>query len=342
MSKTVKTSNDLIDDLIRTTFGAEPDVMACMSHGDEQVRLRLLPENETSSDPLDGLEVFWRRTVAASLAMREHRGAVSLLTERQARAVGWPTARMANLSLVLAWALFVAEPAGTYPLLTEADEEAEGPVSPLVGPDEHLPSIEKLLATQAELRRMDLAEVDRSGFARRQVPIVQAGKLVHLGNLLERWLGINAGTVELPSDQWAPRLENRNARAVGVLAWIAATAVELGHVFTEERIMAVRLKTDGDATLAGEPGATAANLALLLAAAANQGAGVTVHFLPPTADHAAALVRAGRQIERQRQRSTLDRETTTVRRLELQDLAARGFVHVGRGAAMNVADRLFR
>ncbi len=342
MSKTAMTSNNLVDDLIRTTFSIEPAAMASLSHGDDQVRLRLLPGMDTSSDPLDGLDVFLRRTVAASVAMREHHAAVSLVTERQARAAGWPTARIANLSLILAWAMFITEPARALPVLLEADEEAEAPVSPLVRADDRLPSLEKLLATLGQSRQIDIAAMDQSARARQNAPAVHDRKLVQLGELLQRWLGADAEAVELPADRWAPRLSSCNARAVGVFSWIATEALDLGLVLQEERIMAVRTRTDPDAALAGEPGATAANLALLLGAAANHAAGVTVHVLPPKADFAAALVEAGRHIESGYRQPAEDQEAETVQVLELEDLAGRGYIHVGRRAAERVARRLFR
>jgi len=342
MSKTAMTSNDLIDALIRTTFSIEPAVMASLSHGDDQVRLRLLPGMETSSDPLDGLDVFLRRTVAAAVAMREHHAAVSLVTERQARAAGWPTARTANLSLILAWAMFINEPARALPVLLEADEEAEAHVSPLVGADDRLPSLEMLLAILGQSRQIDIAAMEQSARARQNAPAVHDRKLVQLGELLQRWLGADAGAVELPADRWTPRESNCNARAVGVFSWIAFNAVDLGLLLQEERTMVVRLKTDRDAALAGEPGATAANLALLLGAAANHAAGVTLHFLAPKPDFAAALVEAGRQIESRYRQPAEDQEAETVQVLELEDLAGRGYIHVGRRAAERVARRLFR
>ena len=55
MSNNATTSNALIDDAIRSIFDVEPAVMASLSHGDEQERLRLSPDMETSGDQLDGL-----------------------------------------------------------------------------------------------------------------------------------------------------------------------------------------------------------------------------------------------------------------------------------------------
>ena len=67
MSKTATTSNDLIDQLVQKFFRVEPNVMASLAHGDAHVRLRRLPMTEPTTDPLDGLEVFVRRTLAACL-----------------------------------------------------------------------------------------------------------------------------------------------------------------------------------------------------------------------------------------------------------------------------------
>ena len=341
VSTSTATSNDLIDGLIRATFSVEPDVMASLSHGDHEVRLRLLPGVEVSSDPLDGVELFLRRTVAASIALREHHGAVWLVTERQARAAGWPTARMANLSLILAWASSIGETASVLPVLLEADEEPGSLVSPLVRAGDDLPSLTALLATRAGLRRIDIDAMDQVASACQNVPAVHNCKLVDLGEVLQRWLGVDASAVELPADRWAPRRSSRNARAAGVFGWIAFNAVDMSHVMQEERTMAVRLKTDRDAALAGEPGANSANLALLLAAAANHAAGVTVHFLPPKPAFASALIEAGRCVESEGRQPAADPETVTVQMLELEDLAARGFIHVGRRAAARVAHRLF-
>ena len=341
VSTSTATSNDLIDGLIRATFSVEPDVMASLSHGDHEVRLRLLPGVEVSSDPLDGVDVFLRRTVAASIALREHHGAVWLVTERQARAAGWPTARMANLSLILAWASAIGETTSVLPVLLEADEEAGSFVSPLVCAGDDLPSLPTLLATRNGLRRIDIAAMDRVARACQNAPAVHNRRLVELGEVLQRWLGIDASAVELPADRWAPRRSSRNARAAGVFDWIAYNAEDLGHVMQEERTMAVRLKTDRDAALAGDPGAAAANFALVLAAAANHAAGVTVHVLPPRPDFAETLVEAARSIGCEHRQSAVDQETATVQRLDLEDLAARGFIRVGRRAAARVAHRLF-
>ena len=348
MSKNVltstATSNTLIDGLIRAIFSIEPDVMASLSHGDDETRLRLRPGMERSSDPLDGLSVLLRRTVAASVAMRDHDAGVSLVTERQARAAGWPTAQMANLSLVLAWAIAVKEAALACPILFEADEEPDAPMSFLFRDGDHLPSLEALLDTLVQLRSIDNVTTDESSLASLNAPAVHDRKPVQpvqLGELLKMWLGVDAGAVEIPADSWGPRQGDCNTRAVGVVAWIVGTAIETAQVLQHEQIMAVRVKTDRDAALAGEPGANSANLALLLAAAASHADGLTVHVLPPRPDLAEVLVEAGRCIDNGCGQSAADQETTSVQMLELEDLAKRAYVHVGRQAAARVAHRLF-
>ena len=341
VSTSTATSNDLIDGLIRATFSVEPDVMASLSHGDDETRLRLRPGMERSSDPLDGLAVFLRRTVAASIAMRDHYAGMSLVTERQARTAGWPTARVANLSLLLAWAIAVKEPTRACPILLEADEEAEAPVGFLFHGGDHLPSLKALLDTLTRLRSLEFATTDENSFASLNAPAVHDRKPVQLGELLREWLGVDASAVEIPADSWGPRQDNCNTRAVGVAAWIVGTAIEGFQALQTEEIMAVRLKTARDAALAGEPGANAANMALLLAAAASHADGLTVHVLPSRPDFAETLVEAARSIGCEHRQSAADQETVSVQMLELEDLAARGFVHVGRRAAARVAHRLF-
>ncbi len=337
-TKTPPTSNDLVDDLVRQMCGVEPDVMASLAHGDAEVQLRRWPGSGSSTDPLDGLDVFVRRTVGACLAMRDHDGAVALVTERQARDAGWPTARLANMSLVLARGLAITEPAGVLPLLVEADEDADGSDCVLVRADDHLPTLDELLAA---LRRgqqtgplKDRARVIASG------PAVPRA-LVSLAAQLGDWLGVDAAAVELPSDRLGMVLTSGDARATGVVAWIVTAALATASAMAEERVTAVRVKTDLDAHLAGQPGATAANLALLLAAAIHHGTGVTVHFLAARDDYGAALVEAGRRIGQTRGQSADEGEAETVDLLELRDAASRGYVHVGRRAARDVAQRLF-
>lgn len=341
VSTSTATSNDLIDGLIRAIFSIEPDVMASLSHGDDETRLRLRPGMERSSDPLDGLAVFLRSTVAASIAMRNHHAGVSLVTERQARAAGWPTAQVANVSLILAWAIAVKEPTGACPILLEADEGSEAQVGFLFRGGDHLQPLETLLETLTRLRRTEFATTDEAPTASLNAPAVHHRKLVQLSEVLKQWLGVDASAVEIPADSWGPRQDNCNTRAVGVAAWIVGTAIEGFQVLQTEEIMAVRLKTNQDAALAGEPGANSANLALLLAAAANHAAGVTVHFLPPTPAFASALVEAARSIGCEHRQPAADPETATVQRLDIEDLAARGYIHIGRRAAARVAHRLF-
>ncbi len=340
VSTSTATSNDLIDGLIRATFSVEPDLMAALSHGDDETRLRLRPGMESSFDPLDGLAVFLRSTVAASIAMRNHHAGVSLATERQARVAGWPTARVANLSLLLAWAIAVKEPTGACPILLEADEGSEAQVGFLFRGGDHLPPLETLLDILTRLRRTDFATTDEAPTASLNAPAGHDRKPVQMGELLAQWLGVDASAVEIPADSWGPRQDNCNTRAVGVVAWIVGTAIEGFQALQTEEIMAVRLKTNQDAALAGEPGANAANLALLLAAAASHAAGLTVHVLPSRPAFAEALVEAGRSIRCEHRHSAVDQDMATVQRLDLEDLAARGFIHVGRRAAARVAHRL--
>ena len=232
-TKTPPTSNDLVDDLVRQMCGVEPDVMASLAHGDAEVQLRRWPGSGSSTDPLDGLDVFVRRTVGACLAMRDHDGAVALVTERQARDAGWPTARLANMSLVLARGLAITEPAGVLPLLVEADEDADGSDCVLVRADDHLPTLDELLAA---LRRgqqtgplKDRARVIASG------PAVPRA-LVSLAAQLGDWLGVDAAAVELPSDRLGMVLTSGDARATGVVAWIVTAALATASAMAEERV----------------------------------------------------------------------------------------------------------
>ena len=334
--KTAVTSNELVDELVRQMFGVEPDVMASLAHGDDEVQLRRWPGSGPSSDPLDGLEVFMRRTIGACLAMLSHDGAVALVTERQARDAGWPTARFANMSLAMAFGMAITEPAGVLPLLVEADEDADGSDCLLLRADDHLPTLEDLLAA---LRRGQHPVAERERIVASGPAIPRA--LVSLAAQLGDWLGVDALAVELPSDRLGMALSSADARAVGVVSWIVTAALRTASAMAEESVTAVRIKTDLDAHLAGQPGATAANLALLLAAAVHHGAGVTVHFLAARDDIGAALVEAGRRIGATRGQSVDEDEAETVDLLELRDHASRGYVHVGRRAAKDVAQRVY-
>ena len=339
---TATTSNDLIDQLVQKFFRVEPNVMASLAHGDAHVRLRRLPMTEPTTDPLDGLEVFVRRTLAACLKMRKQQRAVSLVTERQARDAGWPSAHSANLAIVLAWALGISEPDIAMPLLLEAEETAKRPNRLIRVDDARLPTYDSLIASLRRSRRFDARARARSERGLQGAPAVPGRRLVSLDALLRDWLGVDVDTVELrgDTDPWAPRLTSSNARAVGCLAWIANEVIDLVDVMQDEDVSAVREKTDLDARLAGQPGADAANLALLLAAATNHGSGYTVHFLPPQVAAADALVAAGRRAAARRGEAG-DYQAQTTELLELEDVAARGYIHVGRSAVGRVALRLF-
>ena len=341
MTITVKTSNDLIDDLVRTLFRIEPAAMAALAHGDEAVRLRRMPGAKPTQDPLDGAEILVRRTLVISQALREGGGAVSLVTERQAVAAGWPNATVANAALLIAWGMAIAEPATSSPILLEPDENARGAVK-LIRVGRALPTLATLLAARRQARRIDLCALERATLARASAPPVQGRRIASLHDAIKNWLGVDVMDTELPSDRWNLEPVSGNARAAGYLAWVAAEIMDLAAVVEEEDVTAVRLKTEADAHLAGAPDATAANLALLLAAAISHGMGTcTLQFLLPRPDVAEALVAVGERIRHRRVDAGDDDETATVDGLELRDAAARGFVHIGRYATRPVADRLY-
>ena len=347
MSKAVHTSYDHIADLVRAYFGIEPDAMAALAHGDEDVRLRRLPDAAPTTDPLDGVEVVVRRTVAICVALRGHPGAVSLVTERQAAAAGWPCARLANQCIVLAWSLAVTEPSLALPLLIDADEATGDAMIRLIRVGDRLPPLEELLSAFYESNRIDLDAMERASEARERTPAVRKVGIVSLAEHLTGWLGVDVEGVELPTDRRGPRLDNRNARAVGCCAWLITSSLDLGSVMAREAIEAVRLKTEHDAQLAGEPGAALANFALLLGAAIRHGGGYTVQFLPPKDGFAAAVVEAGSRIRERRATVGHDREgdegeLKIIEELELEDVTGRGYVHVGRDSAKRVAWRQVR
>ena len=347
MSKTVHTSYDHINDLVRKFFGIEPDAMAAMAHGDEEVRLRRLPDAPPTMDPLDGVEVVVRRTVAICVALRGHPGAVSLVTERQAAAAGWPSAQLANRCIVLAWSLAVTEPSLALPLLIDADEAAGDAIIRLIRVGDRLPPLEELLGAFYESNRIDLDAMERASEARERTPAVGKVGIVSLADHLTGWLGVDVEGVELPTDRRGPRLKSPNARAVGGCAWLITTALDLGSVMARESTKAVRLKSERDAELAGEPGASLANFALLLGAAILHGSGYTMQVLAPKEELAAAVVEAGRRIRGRRVTAGSswegdEGEVKTVEELELEDIAARGYVHVGRDNVKRVAWRQVR
>ncbi len=347
MSKTVPTSYDHIDEMVRTYFGIEPDVMAALAHGDEEVRLRNFPGAPPTTDPLDGVEVLVRRTVAISLALRGHPGAVSLVTERQATAAGWPCASLVNRCIVLAWSLAMTEPTLALPLLIDADETAGEAMTQLIRVGDRLPTLEELLGMFYGSNRIDLDDMERVAAAREHAPALGRFGIVSIAEYLTDWLGVDVEGVELPTDRRGPRLDNRNARAVGCCSWLITSALDLGSVMAREAIEAVRLKTEHDARLAGEPGAALANFALLLGAAIRHGGGYTVQFLPPKDEFADAVVEAGNRIRERRITAGDDREgdegeLKIIEELEFEDVVARGYVHVGRDNAKLVTWRQVR
>ena len=347
MNKAVPTSNDLIDDLVRRCFGIDPGAMAALAHGNEEVRLRRLPEAVPTTDPLDGVEVLVRRTIAICVAMRGHAGAVSLVTERQATAAGWPCASLANRCIVLAWALAVTEPTLALPLLIDADETTGEAMTRLIRVGDRLPALEEVLGVFYESNRVDLDAMERVAAAREHACTLGEVGIVSIAEHLTDWFGVNVEGVELPTDRRGPHLDNRNARAVGCCAWLITSGLDLGSVMARETIEAVRLKTEHDARLAGEPGAALANCALLLGAAIRHGNGYTVQFLTPKDGFAAAVVEVGSRIRDRRITAGYGREgdegeLKIIEELELQDVAARGYVHVGRANAKQVAWRQVR
>ena len=339
------TSDGLIGDLTRRYCGVEPHVMAELAHGDRQVASRYLPEDDPSTDPLDGLEVLLRRAVALCWALRDHHGIVSLVTERQAAAAGWPNAGLANRCIALAWALFLGtEPALATPLLFDPDEEVGAVMVPLIRMDDSLPALDELLLPLHQGAPIKYDALEQAADARRDAPAITGVSVVSWHDRLEEWLGIDADVdaADLACDFRGLRMQRPNGRAVALLVWIVTTALELGSVMKREEIEAVRLKCELDARLAGEPGAGAANCAVLLGAAICHGADYSPRILPPRADFAAALVEAGRRARDRRGRMGENSEASAIETLELRDLAARGYVHVGRWNARSVASRLLQ
>ncbi len=338
MADKIPTSNDLIDDLVRQIFHVEPDVMARVAHGDAQVRHRRPPGVPETTDPLDGVEVLMRRVVATCLRMRTHAGPISLVTERQAERAGWPTAHLANTVILLAWGLFLeTQSSMAMPVLLAADEIATG-ANPLISVDRDLPPLQKLLEDLRRSSHVDAAARDRADRARQSAPALEGRKLVSLHDYLKCWLGVDADTVDILADHHGPKVVGRNARAAFYISCLPIEALEMGQVMAEEWTMAVRLKTEQDALHARLPGAVMCNFVLFLGAAINHGSGCTVHFLPPSDEVAAALVEAGQRIQT---RGQSEDETETLDLLALEDLARRGYVHIGRRAAMRVAQRLY-
>ena len=343
MNKAGPTSAELIDDLVRQLFGVEPAVMAALAHGDEQVRARFMPDDEPMRDPVDELGVLVRRSVALCLALAHHPGSVSLVTERQATAAGWPSAKLANRSITLAWALFVStQPGLGKPLLLEAAEEGRDFMDPLIRVDTGLPDCRDLLALVLQDRQIDCDDMERAAAACENAPLVANVSYVSMEKLLADWFGVDAGAIDLEADIFGTRMEGSNARAVVGLKWLITAALELGSVIEREEIAAVRLKIERDAQLAGEPGAALANGAALLGVAIRHARGLAVHLLPPRDDLATAIVEAGRRARERCLQEGDGLETRAIEMLELQDLAARGYVHVGLANVREVAWRQIR
>ncbi len=201
----------VIDRLVRQTFGVEPDVMATLAHRDTEVQLRRLPDATPSSDPHDGVEVFMRRVVATSVAMRHHRGAVTLYTDQQARAAGWPSARLANMAIVLSWALYISQGETlSVPLLLEADEDVDDYADVLLGIDAKLPAFGVLrheLYGNCSVVTDPVEQIDETHMA---APICRGRHLVRLDALAAEWFGIDTATITLPSDRHGPKMKSNS------------------------------------------------------------------------------------------------------------------------------------
>ncbi len=325
MDHNTPSSIDLIDDLVRTYFGIEPDVMAKLAHGDEQARLRLPPDVTDIVDPLEGLEVLARRIIAACLAMREHHGAISLLTEHQAQEAGWPSAQVVNMVIVLAVALYnVSDPDVARMVLVEASENTPSRSLRLIDISNRLPSLEKLLKSWGGRSHVEKPAVEHATQLHESASFVEGSRQASWNGVLQDWLGINAHDVDLHEGQ---RMNNDEERAMHYFGCLATQSFDMGRVMQTESVKAVRIKTEEDARIARLPGAVAANFALLLGAAICHGSGHTVHFLPARDDFAAKLIEAGQQFQGG---TGLAHHHKMAARLELEDIAGRGYVHVGR------------
>lgn len=337
--KVVASHSDMVDALVRDVFKVEPAELAALAGSEAKEQTRDVMGGTPSPDTLDGVALFLRRMFAAAIAMREHHGAVHLLTQRQARKAGWSSAGLANLCLVLAWATFTnTELAYAHPVLLEADEAAPTRSNRLVQMKRRLPSLESLQDALFGVSRIDTAAMSQAAQARESVGLLPGSRLVSVDRVLADWLGVDPSEVELPSDKRGRTVFCRNSRSAIILAMIVTEATEVGRVLQEESVAAVRAKTDADADLAGLPGAIASNASLLLGVAIAHESGHTAHVLAPDKAYAARLAEAGRRFHRQR--SERDEAAEDAARLNLIDVAARGWVHVGRRAARRVAYRL--
>ena len=343
MHTTKSLSDSLVADVVRRSFGVEPDTMAALAHGDEQVRERFEPDAEPTTDPLDGVDVFVRRTVALAMALCNHPGPVMFVTEQHATVAGWPGALLANRCISLAWGLFVAtQPKSATPLLLKADEGASDAMVALIRVDKSLPDLDDLLAELNRQRQLRFDTVGWAPVSDGDVTAVAHAGVVSVERLAVDWFGVNVDAIDLPMNVLGTRAAGSNARAVIGFKWLITAAIELGTLIDEEDIPAIRLKTEEDARLAGEPGAAMANTATLLALAIRHAQHLTIPMLPARDDLAAAVIEAGQRARARRLREGEDREAMALDLLELQDLAARGYVHVGRAAAREVAWRQIR
>ncbi|RYC28756.1 hypothetical protein D3273_27635 [Lichenibacterium minor] len=253
MHTTMPISDNLVGDLVRQIFGVEPAVMAALAHGDEQVRARFMPDAEPTTDPLDGLDVLVRRTVALAAALCDHSGAMSLVTEPQAAAPGWPSAMLANRCIVLGWALFIAtQPISATPLLLEADEAAGGVMVPLISIDPTLSDLDDLLAELRRRRQLHLDDPDPAIVAHEDMRVVAHAGIVSVETLLTDWFGVDVAAIDLLVDWLGTRVAGSTARAVTAMRWLVNTAIGLAALIEQEAILAVRLKTERDARLAGD------------------------------------------------------------------------------------------
>ncbi len=234
MAHNVPTSNDLIDNLVRQCFGVEPDVMASLAHGDREVGLRRLPSLPETKDPLDGVDVLTRRVIAMVLQIRKSPGMpAALVNEVQALAAGWPTARLANAAMTLAWGVALeTEMQTSCPILLDADETVTA-VPSLIRVDRKLPPLRKLLKDLYSARSIDPVAIERVNQARETAPAMTGRTRLGLHDHLQAWLGVDADKVELLADRYG-RVAGRDARAALYIACLVIEGLELGRVMQAE------------------------------------------------------------------------------------------------------------
>ncbi len=345
MHDTMETSDALVAGLVRRFFGVEPSVMAALAHGDAVVRTRYAPEDGPTIEPLDGVEVLLRRAVALCWRLRDHHGAVSFVTERQAAAAGWPNAGLANRCVLFAWALSLTTWADwTSPLLLEPDERAGEAMVPLIRVADGLPALDELLVPYYRRSSVDHDALDREADAGRDAPVITDLRIVPLRRRAMDWFGIdaNAEAADIECNMLGLRMASPHGRAVQACIWVLNAGIELGRRFTVETVRAVRLRTERDARLAGAPGAAAANLAVLLGLAICHGRDYLPQLLPAADRFAADVEEAGRRARDRRDREGNGGEMGSVELIEVEDLVARGYLHVGRATIRQVAWRSIR